>query len=113
MTVFDLFWDEALPRCDVLVAADVLYNEALAQRVGERVLEVLERNPRPKVIVTDSQKFHGTDFLRGLNRKKGWNLVWEEYLMKNHTGSGLLVEGDQVYDVKARVLVVPTLQELD
>jgi len=92
--------------CEVIVAADILYNENLAKQVGRRCLEALKLHPKPALIVTDSQRFHGTDFLKGIREEMEDHLSWEEVLLKNVTGSGILIEEDQTYDVKVRILRV-------
>ncbi|KAL7548544.1 hypothetical protein ACHAWF_011829 [Thalassiosira exigua] len=117
---FDLSSEEPLPRCDIVVAADVLYNPELAMQVGRRLHEAIVRSfeegtTPTKVIVTDSQKFHGTDFLeelgelRELNslfRENGWEpLRWEMHKLENVEGSGVLVDEDQVYDVEVRMIL--------
>ena len=65
---FDIFSDLPLPAADVIIAADVLYNPELAKQVGRRLHEAIVRSfdagaSPTKVIITDSQRFHGTDFL--------------------------------------------------
>lgn len=107
---FDVFSEEAIPQCDVMIAADVLYNEELAQQIGERCKEVLIRNPALKLIVTDSQRFHGTDFLVKLNKereKDGLEIFrWEHHILETVTGSGVLIEEDQTYDAETRMFSV-------
>lgn len=111
-TVFDLFSNEPLPKCDIIVAADVLYNEELATQIGRRCLEALKplspSSPPPKLIVTDSQNFHGTDFLGMVNGHEDRvglpPLVWEVEVLANFTGSGVMIEEDQLYDVTVRTL---------
>jgi 5-keto 4-deoxyuronate isomerase len=61
--------------------------------------------------VTDSQRFHGTDFLTVLNSKTAEAkmssiLQWEEVMLQNITGSGVLIDEDQTYDIKARKLCI-------
>ena len=104
---FDIFSNQPLPDCDVVVAADILYNEQLAKQVARRCCEIfqLPETNRPTLIVTDSQKFHGTNFLN-LLKDEYPNLKWEERTLHNVTGSGILIEEDQTYDVKARILVL-------
>lgn len=94
---------------DVVIIADVLYNEQLATSVGERCWEILNVERPILLIVTDSQRFHGTDFLTILNSKtteaKVFNIPqWKEVMLKGITGSGVLIDEDQTYDIKARVL---------
>ena len=116
---FDLFSDDALPNCDVLIAADVLYNTDLAMCVGRRLHEAIVRSfdqgdSPTKIIVTDSQQFHGTNFLEEVNELKdlnslfkenGWeHLKWETYKLNNVSGSGVLIDEDQTYDVDVRMI---------
>ncbi len=104
---FDLYSKESLPECDVVVAADVLYNEELAKQIGKRCVEVLNRPNKPKLVVTDSQRFHGTDFLGDVNKdlsRIGIQLEWEYIMLGNITGSGVMIEGDQTYDAKTRLV---------
>ena len=112
--VFDLFSNQPLPPCDILVAADILYNDDLARQVGHRLYEAITHSSPPKVIITDSQKFHGTNFLeelkelRELNahlKENGWEILrWETRKLKDICGSGVLVDEDQVYDVDVRMI---------
>ena len=115
---FDLFSSEPLPPCDILVAADTLYNEHLAKQVGHRLHEAIVRSfdvgsSPTKVLVTDSQQFHGTDFLQekemvelnALFEQGGWKpLQWEIEKLKNVRGSGVLIDEDQTYDVNVRAI---------
>ena len=115
---FDLFSGNPLPACDILVAADVLYNPELAKQVGTRLHEGIIRSfdtgAAPlKVIVTDSQQFHGTNFLHfpdlhALNSLFEENnfesLEWKSYKLENVCGSGVLVDDDQTYDVDVRMI---------
>lgn len=116
---FDLFSDEALPNCDILVAADVLYNAELAKQVGLRIHEAIVRSfdkeeSPTKVIVTDSQQFHGTNFLEEVNELKDLNglfiessweyLKWETHKLTNVCGSGVLIDDDQIYDIDVKMI---------
>eukprot|EP00578_Thalassiosira_sp_NH16_P018318 CAMPEP_0181094044 /NCGR_PEP_ID=MMETSP1071-20121207/9778_1 /TAXON_ID=35127 /ORGANISM="Thalassiosira sp., Strain NH16" /LENGTH=914 /DNA_ID=CAMNT_0023176337 /DNA_START=206 /DNA_END=2950 /DNA_ORIENTATION=- len=116
---FDLFSDQALPACDILIAADVLYNSDLAKQVGRRLHEAIvqsfeEGRPPVKVIITDSQQFHGTNFLEELAEllelnelfeQNNWEqLKWETQKLENVCGSGVLIDEDQIYDVDVRVV---------
>ena len=69
----------------------------------------LAEDRRPGIIVTDSQRFHGTDFTPLLNselERVGRPLVkWEERDMVVTT-SGILIEEDQTYNVTARVISI-------
>ena len=93
-------------QVNVVVIADVLYNERLARCVGERCWDILSAGRPILLIVTDSQRFHGTDFLKELNLKSAKQLAWTEVMLQNITASGVLIDEDQTYDVKARMLVV-------
>eukprot|EP00566_Odontella_aurita_P014778 CAMPEP_0113600328 /NCGR_PEP_ID=MMETSP0015_2-20120614/42648_1 /TAXON_ID=2838 /ORGANISM="Odontella" /LENGTH=351 /DNA_ID=CAMNT_0000508577 /DNA_START=37 /DNA_END=1092 /DNA_ORIENTATION=- /assembly_acc=CAM_ASM_000160 len=108
--VFDLFSEQNLPECDVVIAADILYNEMLGAQMGLRCTELLGRDDPPKIIVTDSQRFAGTDFLPFVNKvMEKWGepqLGWVETVMERFTGSGMLIEGDQTYDVTVRILSI-------
>ena len=115
---FDLFSSDPLPECDILVAADTLYNADLARQVGHRLHEAIIRSfedglTPTRIIVTDSQKFHGTNFLAeqemmALNviLKEGkWKpLQWELETLNDFVGSGVLIDDDQTYDVDVRLL---------
>ena len=115
---FDLFSGKPLPACDILVAADVLYNPELAAQVGLRLHESITRSFNVgitplKVIITDSQKFHGTNFLeqtelRDLNsllrESNVEHLEWKSFKLENVCGSGVLVDEDQIYDADVRMI---------
>jgi predicted nicotinamide N-methyase len=106
--LFDLYSNEALPQCDILVAADVLYSPDLAQQVGKKVVEVLEWEKPPCLIVTDSQRFHGTDFLQDVNDRfqDRSPLEWQYYELQNIKGSGVMIDADQIYDSIVRMVSV-------
>jgi predicted nicotinamide N-methyase len=55
--VLDIGSLEPLPECDIMVVADVLYNERLALMVIQRILEARQNTPAIPVLVTDSQRF--------------------------------------------------------
>jgi predicted nicotinamide N-methyase len=103
---FDLFSKEPLPACDVMVAADVLYNEELAHQIGKRVVEVLRRDCPPAILITDSQRFHGTDFLQDVNEvfPDRLPLEWEYFELQNVRGSGVMIAEDQTYDATTRMV---------
>jgi hypothetical protein len=78
-----LFSDLALPACDILIAADVLYNPELAKQVGRRLHEAIVRSfdagaCPTKVIITDSQQFHGTNFLEEVVELRELNAIQGE-----------------------------------
>lgn len=108
--VLDLNSVEPLPECDVIVVADVLYNERLSLLVIRRILEAQQQNnPPPVVLVSDSQRFV-TDFDVILSRKLEElgqpSVEWVSRWLPTFTGSGVCIDADQTYDVKARVLWV-------
>jgi len=108
--VFDLFSGEKLPDCDIVVAADLMYSKEIAKQLFRRCIEFLNR-PHPvgtsKLIVTDSQRFHGTDFLRDIQEQTDHTqATWVEQSLQNFTGSGVAIEEDQTYNVKTRLLKI-------
>lgn len=88
------------------MAADVLYNEELAQQIGKRVIEVLCRTSPPSLLITDSQRFHGTDFLDDVNKACPDRpaLAWDYFELKNVRGSGVMINEDQTYDATTRMV---------
>jgi hypothetical protein len=151
--IWDLFGSDAVPPdVDLIVCADVLYNDKLACQLINRICEVYEttsdfsddwaaaaaadrRNATfpttnvssagvasganatlretttrkaPATLIVDSQRFcHGFehDLNAGLKRSgRRGKVAWESRYLPSFTGSGILVEDDQTYDVKARVL---------
>lgn len=114
--IFDLMAETPFPTlsADLVVVADVLYNEQLASHVVRRVVEYWKHNPELKVLITDSQRF--VDIMKGLQdgfskaivndntgQEKGIPLIHctEETLVA-FTGSGVCINEDQTYDVKVR-----------
>lgn len=111
----DLFDDEIpLPASDLVVVADVLYNEALASQVVKRLVEAYQQNPGIQILVTDSQRF-----------VDGFTNEWNELLLQafakdgslprapivdwseeafSFTGSGVCIDEDQTYNVTVRKL---------
>lgn len=108
LVLFDLYSNEALPKCDILVAADVLYSPELAQQVGKRIMEVLKWDVPPCLIVTDSQRFHGTDFLQDVNEfcLDRSPLQWQYFELQNIKGSGVMIDTDQIYNSITRMVSV-------
>ena len=102
---FDLFSTERIPDCDILIAADVMYSEKLSTILSNRCREALRKANPPKILVSDSQRF--ADFVPRLRQQLGDDsLHWEERLLDSFTGSGVMINDDQTYDVKARVLAI-------
>jgi len=102
---FDLFSGAALPRCDVLVCSDMMYDGVLATQLGRRCAEALAQTPPPLVVVTDSQRYgHSDVFLAQIGAQPG--AAWRDVKVDGFTGSGLLVDADQTYDSTTRLLVL-------
>lgn len=118
--IFDLFSAEPLPVCDLIIVADVLYNERLAAQVAVRCAEARQQtDTSPVILVSDSQRFvhkFEADLNEKLSIQKSASsssasasashprVAWENRWLPAFTGSGVLIDGDQTYDVKARVL---------
>lgn len=129
--LLDLFatrQDQPLPYpCELLVVADVLYNDELASQVCRRCAEAMEQNPDVRILITDSQRFVPT-FVGDLNRalETGWArtatsshpgthsnatksplpVAWQLDTLMRFTGSGVIIEEDQTYDVQVQTLWV-------
>jgi predicted nicotinamide N-methyase len=120
--LLDLFSNHPLPTpCDLLVVADVLYNQELASQVCRRCADALEQNPNVRILITDSQRFVPT-FIDELNTalegawKKGMSSsrlacprAWHGEIVMRFTGSGVIIEGDQTYDVRVQTIWVGLL----
>lgn len=96
-----MYSKEELPQCEVIVAADLLYNPQLALQIGT---VFLKKNKQTKFIITDSQRFYGTNFVETMNLQQQFQ--WKECTLKNFTGSGVAIEGDQQYDATIRMLSI-------
>jgi predicted nicotinamide N-methyase len=100
---FDMFGRKALPECDILIASDVMYSERLASILCDRIVEARRWQKPARVLVSDSQRF--ADFVPKIRIELGDDsIVWENRMLSQFTGSGVLIEEDQTYDVNARVL---------
>jgi predicted nicotinamide N-methyase len=110
LDVFASSQDQPLPTpCDLLVVADVLYNEQLAKQVCRRCVEAYQQNLSCKILITDSQRFvprfiHDLNVAcetvaeaMGIHYQK---VAWHVETMKAFTGSGVIIDEDQTYDVK-------------
>jgi predicted nicotinamide N-methyase len=115
---------------DTVVIADVLYNEQLARHVCRRMAEAVRTNPKCRILITDSQRFVPT-FISDLNNEL--QTVWDDHHQQQHhdtidsrkiksytpltweiksqsfTGSGVMIDEDQTYDVKVQSLWVGLL----
>jgi predicted nicotinamide N-methyase len=109
LEIFDLFSESSLPlpSADLIVVADVLYNEQLANQVAHRLVEAWKRNSEIKILVTDSQRF--VDFKAiltcRLHEAASWkapSIEFTENTLEVFTGSGVCIDDDQTYDVKVR-----------
>jgi predicted nicotinamide N-methyase len=112
VAIFDLFSELSLPLpgAELIVVADVLYNEQLAMQVVSRLVEAWNRNPDIKILVTDSQRF--VDFMALLTKrfmeavmntpKTTPSIRFTETTMDAFTGSGVCIDEDQTYAVKVR-----------
>ena len=120
--VFDLAADEPLPRADMLVCSDLLYSRELSMHVARHCREALwgaagahDDEAATRLLLTSSQQFAWIKdaFLDALNSPPAspqhprWReLAWSEARLESFTGSGILVEDDQVYDANIRWLDV-------
>jgi len=132
-------WDLLL-SCDLLVAADCIYNAPLAAALAGCCLAAWTGDKKQgseglplrvgvgaSVLVADSQGFHKADFLNAL--KDGWPAVALSptpatgvsllnppelipVAMKNVSGSGLLIEGDLNYNITVHTLYLPGTMHL-
>ena len=107
--IFDLFGTDPIMgnSFDLLIVADVLYNEQLASQVCCRIAEAVAQNPKIRVLVTDSQRFVPT-FATELQARLGDQVKdpveWKEQKLEGFTGSGVCIDEDQTYDVTVRRL---------
>jgi predicted nicotinamide N-methyase len=98
-----------LQTVSLTIVADVLYNPQLAEEVARRCRE--SYNHGSDVLITDSQRLVH-DFIEMISpldtgsqcNNTSTPLAWEERRLNDFTGSGILVEEDQTYNVSARVL---------
>ena len=112
--ILDLFAHEneqPIPSTyDLLVVADVLYNEQLANQVCRRIAEALAKNKKMRVLVTDSQRFvpsFTSELEKCLKEKQvvvSSPIEWQETTLQKFTGSGVCINEDQTYDVTVRTL---------
>lgn len=63
--LFDFLSEEALPPADVVIAADCAYTWTLAEHLGRRIAEAIERGSG--VVVADSQRWRWQTFLENVN----------------------------------------------
>ena len=96
---FNLLSDITLPKCDILIVADVLYNQDLAKQVGWRIHEAIVRSfdegaPPTKIIVTDSQEDAKLMELNAILQLQECNfeqLRWESHKIERVCTSGVLI----------------------
>lgn len=115
--VFDLCHPQIplpfLETVDVMIVADVLYSPELAQHVARRCREAYDQGAQ--VLITDSQRLvhNFVEMIPPCQNNTGNNnntkavspaIVWQERRLNDFTGSGILVEQDQTYNVAARTI---------
>lgn len=96
---------------DLMIVADVLYNPQLAQHIARRCGEAFQQYDIP-VLVTDSQRLvhNFIEMIQPYATKHNNStsnqtvLAWQERKLQDFTGSGILVEQDQTYNVTARIV---------
>lgn len=134
---WDLFGLEPPPHADIIVCADVLYNDKLANQLIQRIGQVYQPKDHnnvamapldnseavpingssttsasspvsPLTLIVDSQRFcHSFEVdLNAELKKVGLRrrVSWQSRYLPTFTGSGVVIDEDQTYDVKARVL---------
>jgi len=106
-SILDIFSVEPLPEADVIICADMLYNEHLAAQVAKRCLEARQDDTPPLILISDSQQFVHK-FEQDLNDKLASigdpPVTWLSRWLPSFTGSGVAIDEDQTYSVKARVI---------
>ena len=111
--IFDITSSAKLPyphQCSMVIASDLLYNDDLAFALAERVCEAVRDGK--KVVVSDSQRFHGRAFITRLNeilRKENlWGhekeIEWRSTKLKGVETCSMIEEGDVKYDVDVNFL---------
>ena len=107
---------QPLPDCDLMIIADVLYNDELAHHVIQRCVEARQKRHPPVILVSDSQRFVHS-FERDLNERLAHDIAgharvaWMSRRLPQFTGSGVCIDADQTYDVKARVMWIGLLEQ--
>jgi hypothetical protein len=83
-----------------------MYSEQLSRIISGRCLEARWKHHQAKILlVSDSQRF--ANFVPRLREQLGDDLIrWEERQLASFTGSGVMINDDQTYDVKARILAI-------
>lgn len=107
--LFDITSDEALPPCDLMIVADVLYIEELAAQVARRFSEARSAaETPPAILITDSQRFvrqFAPDLcasMQSIGVQAG--VAWSSRNLSAFTGSGVMIDEDQTYEVQARLV---------
>ena len=104
---FDIASSNSLPDCDLMVVADVLYNDDLATHVVRRCAEARSRQSPPIILITDSQRFV-RNFESDLNSKLESigqrKTAWIHRKLQSFTGSGVAIDEDQTYDIDTRII---------
>lgn len=105
--IFDIASPKSLPDCDLMIVADLLYNDDLAKHVVRRCIEARNRQPPAIVLVTDSQQFvrsFGRDLDTKLEKIGQSQTVCLQRKLQSFTGSGVAIDEDQTYDVETIIL---------
>jgi hypothetical protein len=116
---------------DVIVMADVLYNDELASHVARLCQEIYlikttSNTQFSNILITDSQRFvHRFEWDINFRLKSLYDnqkeiitnntstykvntsydyIYWQNRTLLQFTGSGVLINDDQTYDVTARIL---------
>ena len=104
--IFDIASPKRLPDCDLMIVADVLYNDDLATHVVRRCIEARSRQPPATILVTDSQRFVRS-FEKDLNTKLEsigqLPVVCLHRKLQGFTGSGVAIDEDQTYDIDTSI----------
>ena len=100
--------DEKLPRCDLLIGADCIYNAGLARALADRCLEAWARGA--DVMVADSQGFHRADFYDRL--VEGWEAAKLQAHERHMMLQSLLEEEEAAGNVDILHRTLPPLEDV-
>jgi predicted nicotinamide N-methyase len=104
---FDISSTVSLPVCDLIIAADVLYNDKIAAHVARRCEEARRLPCPPIILISDSQRFvhhFDNDLNSRLTAINQPPVQWKLYNLASFTGSGIMVDDDQTYDIKVHFM---------
>jgi predicted nicotinamide N-methyase len=103
----DITSNMSLPICDLIIIADVLYNDKIATHVARRCEEARRLSCPPLILISDSQRFvhhFDTQLISRLIALNQSSVQWNLYNLNSFTGSGIMVDDDQTYDIKVRFM---------